>query len=267
MPSDAAIQVAIVDDHPITSEALAARFIGAGFSVLAPSPDVESVNEHLKPDVVVCDLHLPGLSGGRAVAYLVDRGFRVLATSGAATSEEVLDAIASGARGFVEKSASPHTFIPAVRAVAADGHHISVRLAGYLLEDGRRRPLGRHEIGAPAVSLLRALAQGDLIQDIAADDGISADDVRNLLDSVFDAARRRRRLLRPARRELEVMVLVGCQGMTHQAAARHMGVQKSVVADYLKKVKEKYLASHPDAGADIAPKTAAALWAHELGLT
>nr|MDT0665896.1 hypothetical protein [Micromonospora sp. DSM 115978] len=78
--------------------------------------------------------------------------------------------------------------------------------------------------------------------------------------------RRRRRLYRPSPREAEVMVLCGCGGLPHKDAATRMNVKPSVISDYLKSVKAKYLASHPEAAESIAPTTAALLWARELGL-
>ncbi|ABD09711.1 response regulator [Frankia sp. CcI156] len=259
------VSVAIIDDHPIATESLAARFAGAGFSVLAPAPSLETFDRDTTPGIVVCDLHLPGVSGAAAVADLHRRGLRVLATSGVATPDEVLDAVAAQARGFVEKTAPAQQFVAAVTAVAGGSFHVSARLAGFLLEDAHRRPLSRGEIGPGERNLLRGLAQGDLIDELRGEWGMTAAAVHDLLDRIFDAARRRRRLHRPSPREAEVMVLVGCRGMSHREAARAMNVKASVVADYLRTAKAKYVASHPDAPATIPPSTAAALWARELG--
>ncbi|CAO5156560.1 Response regulator containing a CheY-like receiver domain and an HTH DNA-binding domain [Frankia sp. AiPs1] len=259
------VSVAIVEDHPITTESLAARFAGAGFSVLAPAPRLEDLDPAAAPDVVVCDLHLPGLSGAAAVAELHGRGLLVLATSGVATPDEVLDAIAARAHGFVDKAAPSHQFVPAVTAVAAGSYHVSTRLAGFLLEDSLRRPLSRNEIDNTERNLLRGLAQGDLLDELCAERDLSAPAAHHHLDRIFDAARRRRRLHRPSPREAEVMVLIGCRGLTYREAAREMNIRESVVADYLRTARTKYLASHPDAAPSIPPSTAAALWARELG--
>ncbi|WP_035923142.1 response regulator [Frankia sp. QA3] len=259
------VSVAIIDDHPIATESLAARFAGAGFSVLAPAPSLEAFDRSATPGVVVCDLHLPGISGAAAVADLHARGLPVLTTSGVATPDEVLDAIAAQARGFVEKTAPAQQFVAAVTAVAAGSYHVSARLAGFLLEDAQRRPLSRGEIDADERNLLRGLAQGDHLDELCAEWGLAPPDAHGFLARIFDAARRRRRLHRPSPREAEVMVLVGCQGLSHKEAARAMNVKASVVADYLRTVRAKYIASHPDAPPTIPPSTAAAIWARELG--
>ncbi len=259
------LSVAIIDDHPVATESLAGRFAGAGFSVLAPAPSLDALDPAATPDVVVCDLHLPGLSGAAAVAELRGRGLPVLATSGVATPDEVLDAIAAGAAGFVDKTVLANQFVAAATAVAAGGHHVSARLAGFLLEDAFRRPLTRDEIDDDERNLLRGLAQGDTLDELCAEWSLPPPAAHRHLVRVFDAARRRRRLHRPSPREAEVMVLVGCRGLSHKEAAQAMNVKVSVVADYLRAVRVKYLASHPDAPATIPPSTAAALWARELG--
>ncbi len=258
-------RVAIVDDHPIATESLAARFVAAGFTVQAPVCSVEDFDAEDGADIVVCDLHLPGTSGAHAIAHLVALGAQVLASSGVATPDEVLDAVAAGARGYVEKIAPPHTFVEAVTGVVGGGFHVSARLAGYLLADHELRPLAREEIGRRELDLLRALAQGDLAAEFAAERHLAAGEVDGRLARVFDAARRRRRLHRPSPREAEVMVLLGCRGLSHKEAAREMNVRPSVISDYLKTVKSKYLATHPDAATNVAPTTAALLWARELG--
>jgi DNA-binding NarL/FixJ family response regulator len=96
------IKVAVVEDHPITRSGLAAYLHLAGCAVVSQENAVETLAElRPPPEVVVCDLHLPGRSGASAIAYLTELGTIVLATSGVAKPEEVLDAIAAGAHGFL----------------------------------------------------------------------------------------------------------------------------------------------------------------------
>jgi DNA-binding NarL/FixJ family response regulator len=259
------VRVAIVEDHPILAESLASRFAGAGFVVVAVATDADELAPTVVADVVVCDLHLPRTAGVEAVGQLAESKARVVAVSGMATSEKVLDAVAAGARGYVEKADPPRSFVEAVAVLAGGGFYVSARLAGYLLTDAARRPLARYEIGPNERDLLRCLAQGDLVAEIAKDRGFDDAVFTAMFERIFDAARRRRRIYRPSPREAEVMVLLGCRGMSHRDAAAQMNVRPSVISDYLKSVKAKYLASHPEASDGVAPTTAALLWARELG--
>ncbi len=266
--SEDGLRVGIIEDHPIVSEALEKRLGDAGFKVTTSVGAVEELDPDALPETVVCDLNLleGGLQAGQAIAYLVGRGVRVLAMSGVARKAEVLDAVASGAAGFVEKTAPPAEFVAAVLGVANGGMYISARLATYLLDDAEKRPLSRDEIGARERALLHALATGDTVEEFMEEHQLTAVEVRRRLNSIFATARKRRRLHRPSPREAELLVLLGCEGLSHKAAAARMGVKPSVIPDFQKEIKAKYLATHPDADENIAPKTVAQLWARELGL-
>jgi DNA-binding NarL/FixJ family response regulator len=262
------LRIGIIEDHPIVSEALEKRLGDAGLRVTASVAAVEGLDAEALPDMVVCDLNLleGGLQAGQAVAFLVDHGVRVLAMSGVARKAEVLDAVASGAAGFVEKTAPPAEFVAAVLGVADGGMYVSARLATYLLDDAEKRPLSRDEIGSRERALLQALATGDTAEEFMEEHQLTETEIRRRLNSIFATARKRRRLHRPSPREAELLVLLGCEGLSHKAAAVRMGVKPRVIPDFQKEIKAKYLATHPDVDDSIAPKTVAQLWARELGL-
>jgi DNA-binding NarL/FixJ family response regulator len=268
VPAVAAIPavVAIVEDHPIVAESLAAALTDAGFQVRPAVAAVEHLTDTPAPDVVLCDLSLLGRSGGDAVAHLARRGWRVLAMSGVATRAAVLAAVASGARGFVDKDDPAARFVAAVEAVVTYGCVVSPRLAGYLLDDVACRPLRRGEIGPDEASLLRALAVGDRLEEIAEAERLPVVDLVRRLDVVLAAAGSRDRRYRPTDREREVLILVGCQSRTQDAAARAMDVSPSRITGLLTEIKRKYLALHPEAGDALKPSYAALLWARELRL-
>jgi DNA-binding NarL/FixJ family response regulator len=255
--------VAVVEDHPLTGEGIAARLSQAGFSVLAVVTAVE--NLHCEPSVVLCDLRLPGRSGADAIGFLTGHGHRVLATSGVARREEVLDVIANGACGFVAKVLPPAALVRAVREVAAGSFFMSAELAGFILADAERRPLPAGDIGALERTALNRFQQGDLADEVAAYLGIQRELLDGLLASIRDAAARRRRKLMPSPRERQLMRLVA-EGLTHKEAASRMSITLSTVPDYLKSIKAKYLATHPEVPEYVAPLTAARKWAEELGL-
>jgi len=131
----------MVEDHPIVQAGLA--------RILADLPDVELIAavERIKdlpgrpaPDVVLLDLHLPGgLDGLAGVRYLVDSGLRVLVVTGDDTGiDEVGDAVAAGALGYLTKHAAPAEYAAAIRAVARGQGYIGARLAACARRDSRR---------------------------------------------------------------------------------------------------------------------------------
>jgi DNA-binding NarL/FixJ family response regulator len=260
----AARRVSIVDDHPIVADSLIGRLQGAGFDVASSVAMVEDPALITDVDVVICDLNLPGRSGADAIAYVAGLGARVLATSGVAPEQAVLDVVVAGASGFVPKTAAPEEFIDAVAATARGERFVSQYLAACLLADADARPLGTQEIGSLQRDILRGFAQGDTRAELV--DSLALDDARlaALLDGIWDAAAQRRALNRLTDREREVITLVA-KGLSHKAIARAMGIATVTVPDYLKSIKRKWDATHPD-DADVRPMTACRRFADELGL-
>lgn len=254
--------VAIVDDHPITAAGIAAQLTEHGYAVAGIAVAVESLTA--TGDTVVCDLRLSGRSGPDAIAFLAERGHRVLATSGVAGSEEILDVIASGARGFVAKTVPVPMFMRAIRDVTDLSYYVSPELACLVLADARLRPLGPDDIGVTERAVLRQFEKGGTAGEVAASLGMSASALAEALSMVWARARARRARLRPTPRERQLMVLAA-RGCSHKEAAATMSITALTVAGYLKSIKGKYLATHPDVSVSIAPLTAARRWAEETG--
>ena len=84
MGEDARICIALVEDHPSSAEGLALGLSAAGFTVLAMATGPAEL-DGLRPDVVVCDLHLADVAVRETMTALVSRGLRILAISGPAT--------------------------------------------------------------------------------------------------------------------------------------------------------------------------------------
>jgi DNA-binding NarL/FixJ family response regulator len=254
--------VAIVDEHPITAAGITAQLAGHGLAVAGVAAAVESLTA--SADAVVCDLRLPGRSGPDAVAFLVERGYRVLATSGVAGPEEILDVIAGGARGFVAKTAPIPAFMQAIRDIIEVSYFVSPELAYLVLTDAELRPLGVDDIGATERAVLRQFLKGDTAGETAAALALSADELADALSVIWTRARARRIRLRPTPRERQLMTLVA-RGCSHKEAATQMSITALTVAGYLKSIKSKYLAAHPDVPESIAPLSAARRWAEEIG--
>jgi DNA-binding NarL/FixJ family response regulator len=254
--------VLIIDDHPVFGEGLESWLRDTGrFDVLASVTAVE-----LAPaaDVVVCDMRLPGRSGAAAVRHLVEAGSKVLAFSGSASSQDVLDVIAAGARGYVAKTASRAMFVAAVTTVADGRFHVSAELADYLRKDALHRKLATGEIGELAHDVLRRFSQGDRADEIAAALGPTAR-VDRIVADIWQAATRRRHLLMPTPRERDVMKLAK-QNLSHKEIAAQLvpPIAKGTVSDYLDSIRDKFVQTHPDAPRDINPLVAAREWANEF---
>lgn len=129
------IKVFIVDDHAL---------VRTGFRmILSGSGDIEVIGEadsaeaalpqirKLKPDVVLCDLHLPGLSGLELTERVVrgDYGSRVIAVSVLEDGPMPRRLLEAGAYGYVGKACDAAELLQAVRDVARGKKYLASAIA------------------------------------------------------------------------------------------------------------------------------------------
>jgi DNA-binding NarL/FixJ family response regulator len=266
MIDHAQIRVALVEDHPSSAEGLVMRFISEGFTVMANVTTPADLNG-LRPDVVVCDLHLADKTPPHATITAVrELGLRVLAVSGPALREEILDAIGAGAQGFVDKQEPTRIACLAAAEIANGGCWIGPKLAGYLVHDALVRPLPTNDLTATDLDVLRAVAQGHSHDETASRLAIGQSELRTIHLRILETECRRRTRLRPTDRQHEVMIKIGVEELSHRRAARQLGISEPTLAEHLRNIKDLYLVTHPDAPAGIPPATAARLLAEEHGL-
>ncbi|MFI6643835.1 response regulator [Streptomyces sp. NPDC050504] len=173
----------VVDDHPMWRNAVARDLAEAGFDVVATAGDGPQAVRRataVSPDVLVLDLNLPGLPGVQVCKELVgtDPRLRVLVLSASGEHADVLEAVKSGATGYLLKSASPEELIDAVRRTAVGDPVFTPGLAGLVLGEYRRlasEPVpaaGADEPKAPQLTdreteVLRLVAKGLSYKQIA----------------------------------------------------------------------------------------------------
>lgn len=189
------IDVAIVEDHPVTLEGIVA-VVGSdpGLRVVATAGSVEDyVAAGACPHVVVLDLNLPGVTGGPAVRRVCEGGAFVLVVSASDAPEDVLDCLAAGAVGYLTKGADAEEIRQAIRVVADGGTHVSPTLAGYLLAEDKRAGVAHGVLTDREREVLALVAAGETDRDIADTLGISVSTVRSHLDRIRVKTGRRRR--------------------------------------------------------------------------
>ncbi|HEY3714762.1 MAG TPA: response regulator transcription factor [Jatrophihabitantaceae bacterium] len=169
-------RVMIVDDHPIWRSALERELDAAGYDVVGAFGDGETalrVAPAVRPDVVLMDLQLPGLSGVETAAALVesDPSVRILMFSASGEDADVLAAVKVGARGYLVKSARTSELLEAVARTAAGEATFSPGLAALVLGEYRR--IGRDEPSPTAmltdreIEILRMVSTGLAARQIA----------------------------------------------------------------------------------------------------
>ena len=135
-------RVLIVDDHPLTRDALATLLVGNGFDVVGEAADgADAVGRarDTQPDVVLLDLSMPGMDGLSALSKIKDAApaAAVVVLTASGTDENLLAAIRGGAAGYLLKSEPPDRIVAFLNGVARGEAAISGAVAARLLEQVR----------------------------------------------------------------------------------------------------------------------------------
>ncbi|MFJ9695148.1 response regulator [Kitasatospora sp. NPDC101183] len=159
--TDQPVRVMVVDDHPMWRDAVSRDLAEAGLDVVATAGDGEEAVRRARassPQVIVLDLNLPSLPGvevcRRVVAH--DPSVRVLVLSASGEHQDVLEAVKSGATGYLVKSAGREELLAAVRRTAVGDAVFTPGLAGLVLGEFRRLASEPAPASAPDVPKLTA---------------------------------------------------------------------------------------------------------------
>ncbi|GHF73745.1 DNA-binding response regulator [Streptomyces mashuensis] len=144
------IRVLVVDDQILIRAGVAALLRAApGMTVVAEAADGEeavALAAAHRPDVVLMDIRMPGLSGIAATERILreaaDPPPRVLVLTTFDLDEYVYAALRAGAAGFLLKDAGPQRLLAAVTAVAGGDTLFAPSVTRRLIEAFTRQPPG-----------------------------------------------------------------------------------------------------------------------------
>lgn len=164
--------VFIVDDHSFFRAGLRSVLTEHGFTVVGDAPSGEAalpLIERRRPDLVVMDLSMPGMSGVDATREIAQR-FRstvVLVMTVATGESDVIEALEAGAAGYLLKDSAPAEIARAVEAAVDGDTPLSPRVARLVVQRAR---MSAGAGGAPAriadeltereLEVLRLVAEG-----------------------------------------------------------------------------------------------------------
>jgi DNA-binding NarL/FixJ family response regulator len=197
MSAETAIRVVVVDDHPMMREGMRA--------LVASLTDIEIVGEAgdgdaalreaqlTRPDVVVMDLHMPGVNGVEATRSILRAApdTRVLVLTMFEDDESVFAAMRAGASGYLVKGAQQDEIVRAVRSVAAGqavfGPTVARRIIDFFAGGGRSASTAEPfpELTGREREVLDLIAAGHANPVIARRLVISPKTVSNHISSIF----------------------------------------------------------------------------------
>lgn len=190
--------VLIVDDAELFRQALRAAFAQEGFEVVAAAADamgaIDLAREH-RPDLVMLDLLMPGMSGLEVLGSIIKASprSRVVLLTSSESAEDLLAAVKGGAAGYLTKDTALPRLVSAMHDVLEGGAAVSPAMGGKLF--AALRDLLRHngthkgrptELTGRELEVLAMIAEGKTSREISEDLYISENTVRNHVRNILD---------------------------------------------------------------------------------
>lgn len=180
------IRILVVEDHHVVRQGLVALIRTVpDMTVVAEAADgaqaVELFHQH-RPDIVIMDLRLPGLSGVEAIAA-IRRDFpaaRVIVLTTFEGDEDIFRALQAGARGYLLKDMFGDELMDAIRAVHAGKTRIPAPVAQRLAER-----MGGPSLTGRELEVLRSIVDGKSNKEIGAALFISEATVKTHINSIL----------------------------------------------------------------------------------
>jgi DNA-binding NarL/FixJ family response regulator len=177
------VRLLIVDDHPLTRDALASLLQQHGFEIAGQASDGAEAIElaaELRPDVVLLDLSMPGLDGLEALPQLREAApeCEVVVLTADGTEENLLAAIRGGAAGYLLKSEPPERIVEFLQGVSRGEAALSGAIARRLLDELRSG--GGRETGVPD-SIAGALSAREVEVLLLLDERLDTDEIAKRL--------------------------------------------------------------------------------------
>ena len=180
------IRILVADDHLVYRIGIRNLLASEpGIEVIGEAPDgVQAIELYhsLRPDILLLDLRMPRKDGIEVVAAIRrdDATARILVVTSYQTEEEIFQVLQAGALGYVLKDVGRDTLVTAVRSVAAGTRWIAPAIARQFADRSVRQELTAREL-----EVLKLLARGLTNREIAGVYNISANTVKNHLNSLM----------------------------------------------------------------------------------
>ncbi|MCZ2155652.1 MAG: response regulator transcription factor [Bryobacterales bacterium] len=178
-------KVVIADDHTLFRQGIK--------NLLASESDIEVIGEAgtgneaiamvetLRPDLILMDVSMPGLSSFEATRQLkrIHPDIKVLFLTMFDDEDYLLESMQAGASGYILKDSPTEQLLSGIRDVQNGGSYLSPKMLAQLVDDFRTRI--RTNVPQPRLSMLtprekevlKLLAEGNSVKEIASDLNLS----------------------------------------------------------------------------------------------
>jgi two-component system, NarL family, invasion response regulator UvrY len=165
------MKILLVDDHAIVRAGLRRLLaVAADAEIIEADTGRQSLvlAKANSLDLIILDLNLPELGGIELIARLRHIGpAPILVLSMHAESLYVTRALDAGAQGYVSKNAAPEELLTAIRRVSAGGRYVEQEIAQALVLQPISQPVSLAQLAPRDLEILRHLAAGKSLSEIA----------------------------------------------------------------------------------------------------
>lgn len=190
------IRLLIIDDHEMVREGLKAMLTAEpDFEIVGDAANAEQafeLLERMRPDVILLDIRLPGVSGIDVCRTVTERypETSVIILTTFTDESLVAQCIHAGARGFIVKDIERFDLKRSIRAVARGEAAIDPKAAVAVLAELRRTPQVRQEtspvlLSSQQIVILRLVAQGLSSREIATQLYLSENTVKGYVQEIL----------------------------------------------------------------------------------
>jgi DNA-binding NarL/FixJ family response regulator len=191
------LRVLLVDDHDLFRSGLVNLLSEHGLHVVGEAENGEvalRLVRELAPDVVIMDLNMPGPSGVEVIRQMATIAplTRVVVLTISADDSDVINAVMSGACGYLLKDSSVDQLIAGIRSAAAGESLISPQIAAKMLQMLRAQRSTvdaaetiRAELSEREIEVLKLIANGNDNAQIARALFISPKTVKNHISNIL----------------------------------------------------------------------------------
>lgn len=189
------IRVIIVEDDPDIRQSFE--------TIIDAAPDFECIQAYVNaedavagipalfPDVVIMDIHLPGMTGIEAVQLLKAEmpALQIAMCTVYEDDEHIFNALKAGASGYLLKRTSPEKLLEAIHDLHQGGSPMSGEIARRVVSSFQRKTAPSPELASLTTrekEILDLLAKGYLYKEIAAELFISIETVKRHIHNIYE---------------------------------------------------------------------------------
>lgn len=195
------ITVSIVDDEPKLRQSITTFLDGSpGFKCMGSFGSAEAALKELpagKPDVVLMDINMGGMSGIECVEKLKAQfpEMQILMLTVYEDTEKIFRALAAGANGYLLKRSSPAALLAAIREVHGGGSPMTSSIARKVVASFQKQKTAtagdsaapeKQALSPREAAVLDGLAKGWTYKQLASELDISIDTIRTYIRRIYE---------------------------------------------------------------------------------